>query len=197
MKITIACGDIAAVPAEAICTSTNARLSLMMGTGAAVRDRGGYDILRACEAIVTAEGGRARPGHAYATTAGTLPSRMVIHCVASDASHRSSDAIVRSCVANALSLASAEGCRSIALPVFATGHARLTFAGSLAAMADAIAASDPNVLLEHIFIVVRDADRLDDARAIVSRALPRAVVSIDRTIASDDEPASLWSTDAL
>jgi O-acetyl-ADP-ribose deacetylase (regulator of RNase III) len=196
MKITVIAGDIANVRADALCTSTNTRLSLMMGTGAAIRERGGYEILRACEAIVAAEGGRVVPGHAYATTAGALPSKVAIHCVASDASHRSSDDIVRSCVASALALAAAAGCRSIAMPVFASGHARRTLDGSLSAMANAIAECDL-ATIDEIFIVVRDPDRLDEARTIVSRALPRAIVSIDRTLASDDEPASLWSTEVL
>jgi len=35
MRISIFAGDICDVPAEALCTSTNPRLSLAMGTGAA------------------------------------------------------------------------------------------------------------------------------------------------------------------
>ena len=52
MNVSIFAGDITDAPADAICTSTNPRLSLMMGTGGAVRERGGFGVLRECEAIV-------------------------------------------------------------------------------------------------------------------------------------------------
>jgi O-acetyl-ADP-ribose deacetylase (regulator of RNase III) len=42
--------------------------------------------------------------------------------VASDAAHRSSAAIIRSCVKNAFAAADAAGCTSIAMPLFRTGH---------------------------------------------------------------------------
>jgi O-acetyl-ADP-ribose deacetylase (regulator of RNase III) len=54
MRISIFAGDICDVQAEALCTSTNPRLSLAMGTGGSIRGRGGYEILRECEAIVAA-----------------------------------------------------------------------------------------------------------------------------------------------
>ena len=70
MKITIFEGDITEAPAEAVCTSTNPRLSLMMGTGSSVRERGGFTVLRACEEIVAASGSHALPvGSVHVTTA--------------------------------------------------------------------------------------------------------------------------------
>src|SRR5207244_3998577 len=91
MKTTIVAGDITDAPADAICTSTNPRLSLVMGTGGAVRERGGFAVLRECEAIVAASS-PLRPGTAHVTSAGALPYEKVIHCVASDAQHNSSAA---------------------------------------------------------------------------------------------------------
>jgi O-acetyl-ADP-ribose deacetylase len=126
MRASIFIGDIADVEAEAICTSTNPRLSLMMGTGAAVRARGGYEILRACEEIVSRDG-PLPPGSAWPTTAGSLASKVVIHCVASDANHRSSEATIAMCVRNALDCAARAGCRTVAMPVFASGHAHVNF----------------------------------------------------------------------
>src|SRR6185503_1161355 len=97
------------------------RLSLMMGTGGSVREHGGFEILRACEAIV--EDHRPLPaGSAWVTTAGALRYWMVIHCVASDTSHHSSPAIISTCVVNAITSAEEAQCRSIAMPVFASGH---------------------------------------------------------------------------
>ena len=63
---------VADAQADALCTSTNPRLTLVMGTGASVRSAGGFDILRQCEAII-AEEGLLPPGAVRATTAGTLP----------------------------------------------------------------------------------------------------------------------------
>jgi O-acetyl-ADP-ribose deacetylase (regulator of RNase III) len=185
-------GDIASVRADAICTSTNPRLSLMMGTGAAVRDRGGYEILRACEAIVAAAGTSLKAGQVHVTTAGTLPSRIIIHCVASDAAHHSSDAIIRSCVTSALEAAAANGCTTIAMPVFASGHAHMSFARALKAMASAF---KPKA--DEIIVVVRDRDRVHEAASILKAALPGVSVTEQASTDGDDEPVSLWSTDAL
>ena len=97
MRISIFAGDVSDAPAEALCTSTNPRLSLVMGTGASIRGRGGFEILRACKAIVKAEFVRTgnhglSAGSVHTTTAGQLPAKAVIHCVASDAAHHSSAA---------------------------------------------------------------------------------------------------------
>jgi O-acetyl-ADP-ribose deacetylase (regulator of RNase III) len=141
MRISIFAGDVSDAPAEALCTSTNPRLSLVMGTGASIRGRGGFEILRACKAVVKAEFSRTgihglSAGSVHTTTAGQLPAKAVIHCVASDAAHRSSAAIIRSCVKNALAAADAAGCTSIAMPLFGTGHAHFKTDQALAAIAD-------------------------------------------------------------
>ncbi|HEY0592250.1 MAG TPA: macro domain-containing protein, partial [Thermoanaerobaculia bacterium] len=100
MKVSVLANDIAAARADAICTSTNPRLSLFSGTGGAVRAKGGWEIKRACEAILdreaAASGKRVLPlGSAHVTTAGSLAAKIAIHCVASNASHRSSEAVIR------------------------------------------------------------------------------------------------------
>lgn len=169
MRTSIFIGDIAEAEAEAICTSTNPRLSLMMGTGAAVRDRGGYEILRACEEIVRREG-PLPPGSAWPTTAGSLSnmsSRIVIHCVASDAQHHSSEAIVEACMRNALDCAARAGCRTIAMPVFASGHAHVNFRRSVEAMARI--AREVSTPVEQIVFVIRDEEDLDVVRKVLGR----------------------------
>lgn len=166
MRFSIFAGDIADVNAEAICTSTNPRLSLMMGTGAAVRGRGGYEILRACEEIVSREG-QLPPGSAWPTTAGSLPSKVVIHCVASDATHRSSENTIAMCVRNALDCAAREGCRIVAMPVFASGHAHMNFRRAVEAMVRT--AREASTTVEQIVIVIRDGDDLDIVRAVLGQ----------------------------
>src|SRR5436305_12281958 len=164
MNVSIFVGDIADAPAEAICTSTNPRLSLMMGTGASVREKGGWDVMRACEALVAAHG-RLPAGSAHATTAGAMSCRTLIHCVASDASHRTSRVVIQACVKNALARAEAAGCRSIAMPLFGTGHARFKFDQALIAMREALQSAPANV--HEVVIVVFDRDRAAEAERLL------------------------------
>lgn len=160
-------GDITEAPAEVICTSTNPRLSLMMGTGGAVREHGGWEILRACEAIVAASPGHGlSPGSAHVTTAGTLPYKAVIHCVAGDASHRSSEAIIEACVHSALARADEIGCATLAMPVFGTGHARIKFDRALRAMLAPLRRASTAV--QQVIIVVLDAERESEARRLIA-----------------------------
>jgi O-acetyl-ADP-ribose deacetylase (regulator of RNase III) len=163
LRISLFVGDITDVQADAVCTSTNPRLSLMMGTGGSVRERGGFQVLRECEKLT---GGHSLPpGSAYVTSGGALPFKAVIHCVASDTSHRSSPALVQLCVKNALARADATGCKSVAMPVFGSGHARVRFDQALKAMCDTLRASESAV--EQVVIVVYDPDSAEDARAIL------------------------------
>ncbi len=165
MNITIFSGDITQAPADAICTSTNPRLSLAMGTGGAVRERGGLSILRECEAIVAS-----RPplsaGSVHLTSAGTLPYRRVIHCVASDRSHNSSASIIRACILNALAAADDEGIARLAMPVFATGHAHFRYREALAVMGETLRSASTNVA--EVIVVVDEADRVEEAERTIS-----------------------------
>jgi O-acetyl-ADP-ribose deacetylase (regulator of RNase III) len=200
MKISVFAGDLCDVEAEALCTSTNPRLSLAMGSGGSVRDRGGYQILRECEEIVEAEfrrsGRRSLPaGSAHVTTSGDLPSKIIVHCVASDAAHRSSAEIIRGCVRNALAHAEAAGCRSVAMPLFATGHAGFNFDGAVTAMAEAL--RDDTTSVKQLFIVVYDPERAEEALRLIRSVIPSAEIDIQRGPDRDDETAGMWSDDWL
>ncbi|MGZ8811703.1 MAG: macro domain-containing protein [Thermoanaerobaculia bacterium] len=186
MNASIFVGDIADADADALCTSTNPRLSLRMGTGASVLERGGSAVARACEAIVAAEG-RLPAGSAHATTAGRLPHKLVIHCVASDAAHRSSTEIVRLCVRNAVRIATGAGCASLALPILASGHAHLRFDDSVQTVAEELRSAP----LERVVFVVNDPEQAEPARAIVRRVLG-GDVEISRSTRVEPESASPW-----
>ena len=186
MNASIFVGDIADAEADAICTSTNPRLSLMMGSGASVRARGGSAIARACEAIV-AERGPLPPGSAHATTAGTLPHTVVIHCVASDTQHRSSTDFVRLCVRNALRIATEAHCASLALPILGAGHGHVPFDAAVLAIAEELR----NASLERVVFVVNDPDDVDAARTIVKRVLG-GKVPVTKTTRAEPEDASYW-----
>jgi O-acetyl-ADP-ribose deacetylase (regulator of RNase III) len=169
VNVSIFTGDITDAPADAICTSTNPRLSLMMGTGGAVRERGGFGVLRECEAIV-AGSPPLRAGSVHVTSAGSLPYKAVIHCVASDAHHASSAAVVRACVTNALAAAERVGCSRVAMPVFATGHAHVRFRDALAAMGEALRSASTTV--SEVIVVVAEADRVEEAATALARSSP-------------------------
>jgi O-acetyl-ADP-ribose deacetylase len=197
MRISIFAGDVSDAPAEALCTSTNPRLSLVMGTGASIRGRGGFEILRACKAIVKAEFVRTgnhglSAGSVHTTTAGQLPAKAVIHCIASDAAHHSSAAIIRSCVKNALAAADVAGCATIAMPLFGTGHAHFKTDGALAAIADAL--RDAVTEVRHVLLVVRDPDYVSDAVQIMERLIPGCDVDVQRGPSETSERPSLWSS---
>lgn len=178
MRVSFFAGDLTDAPADALCTSTNPRLSLMMGTGGAVRDRAGWGVLRECEAIMdeSAKNGRAtlQPGSVHVTSGGKLPQKAVFHCIASDNAHVSSESIIGACVRNALSAADERQIHSLAMPVFGTGHARFRYEKSLAAIAAAL--GDSQTLVERVIIVVDDADRIPDARRVLRSAAPSLAV---------------------
>ncbi len=165
MKVSVFLGDIADAPAEAICTSTNPRLSLMMGTGASVRERGGFEVLRECEAIVEKAGRPLPPGSTHVTSAGKLPAKAIIHCVACNTHHLSSPDIVAVCVKNALARADELQCRTVAMPVFATGHARVKFDRAVTAMAGALRNVQTSV--EEVLIVVNDPARAEQTKQLL------------------------------
>lgn len=189
MRFSIFVGDIADAPAEALCTSTNPRLSLMMGTGASIRRRGGPAVLRACEALLI---GRKSlpPGTAHPTTAGSLPNKVAIHCIASDEAHRSSEAIVRSCVVSALACSHALECSSIAMPIFGTGHARLPFAMAASAMARSAIETPSGV--EHLIFVTNDEENVAPLRAILENVTGRPI-DIERSQEDEPETGTYWS----
>ena len=184
MKLSIFIGDIADAAADAVCTSTNPRLSLMMGSGASIRMRGGPAVLRACESQPDLP-----PGAVHVTTAGKLPHKVAIHCVASDSAHRSSVSIVAACVRNALACADRAGCRSVAMPVFGTGHARLPFADAVRAMARA-ALETPTQVAEVKF-VTNDEESAEELLTLLRELMP--TVDVERSPDLDEEPTGFWS----
>lgn len=175
LAVSLFAGEIVAAPAEAICTSTNPRLSLGGGTGRAVLEETGWGLKRQLEAILAEEvrrtGASELPvGFTCSTPGGRPPHRLVVHCVASDRAHRSSPEAVRRCVTGALREAAQAGCATLALPVFGAGHATLPFEVSLEAIAAALRDAAPSPLRE-VLIVVQQPDRLARAGEALDRVL--------------------------
>jgi O-acetyl-ADP-ribose deacetylase len=191
MKITVFAGDIADAPAEAICTSTNPGLTLVMGTGAAVRDRGGFEILRACEKLVA--NGPLPLGSAHVTTAGKLDAKIVIHCVASDSTHHSSPDIVRACTKSALARAEEQSCRSIALPLFGSGHARLRLEASARTIAEVL--RDVRTSVARIYVVAQESDDAEIVQRIVGEIIPGSAPALEVSDRAEAELPGGWMND--
>jgi O-acetyl-ADP-ribose deacetylase (regulator of RNase III) len=84
---------------------------------------------------------------------------------ASNESHLTSATVVQACVRNALACAEAAGCRSIAIPLFGTGHARFKFKQALIAIRDALRASSTEI--DQVVIVVLDPGRVPEAERLI------------------------------
>lgn len=171
LEVSVFVGDLADAPAEVLCTSTNPRLSLSGGTGLDLLSHAGWSVRREAQALVEREAARTgRPelpvGTVHRTSAGLLPRACVLHCVASDALHRSSEEAIRSCVQGALAATQEAGCASVAMPVFGTGHASFPFERAVAVMADALASTPTSV--RRLVIVTLLEDRAAAARRVLA-----------------------------
>lgn len=128
MKIELRQGDITNQPdIDAIVNAANTELWLGSGVAGAISARGGPQIER--EAVAQ---GPIRLGDAVATTAGSLPNKLVIHAAAMGyrdedraaprrAGSLSSEEIIRRATINSLVTADQAACKSIAFPALATG----------------------------------------------------------------------------
>lgn len=172
-EVSAIAGDICDVDADGICTSTNPNLALMIGTGGAVRDRGGWAIQDECARLIANERARSGkryfpPGSAHLTTAGDLPFRGVIHCVASDAFHGTSVETIASCVNNAVSVAEKQGWTTLAMPLFGTGHVAFQPRAAAEAIVAALAACRGSVL-QRVVLVARTAEQLEVIEGALAR----------------------------
>ena len=175
LEVALFVGEIVDAPAEALCTSTNPRLSLGGGTGKAVLEETGWGLKRRLEAVVEEEARRTGRnelpvGFVCATPAGKPPHRVIVHCVASNRAHRSSPEAVRLCVEGALREAEGAGCTSVALPVFGAGHANLPFDDALETMARALLDA-PTTTLDTVLVVILHPHQVKRAEAILEGVL--------------------------
>ena len=117
-RIRLVQGDITEVDAEAIVNAANNDLQLGGGVAGAIRRRGGPAIQAECDRV-----GPIDVGGAAITTGGDLKARYVIHAASMALGGRTTEAALRSSVAESLRLADEKGLRSIALPAVGAGIA--------------------------------------------------------------------------
>lgn len=175
LEVALFVGEIVDAPAEALCTSTNPRLSLGGGTGKAVLEETGWGLKRRLEAVVEEEARRTGRselpvGFVCATPAGRPPHRLIVHCVASDRAHRSSPEAVRLCVEGTLREAEEAGCTSAALPVFGAGHANLHFEDAVETIARTLE-DVPTDGLETVLLVILHRHQAARAETILTGIL--------------------------
>jgi O-acetyl-ADP-ribose deacetylase (regulator of RNase III) len=121
-RIDIIKGDITKIKADAIVNAANTSLLGGGGVDGAIHRAGGPQILEDCRKIVARQGGCAT-GEAVITSAGKLPATYVIHTAGPvwNGGNKNESAKLAACYRNSLTLASANGCRTIAFPGISTG----------------------------------------------------------------------------
>lgn len=115
-------GDITLQHVDAIVNAANSGLLGGGGVDGAIHRAGGPAILAACREI-REQRGPLPPGEAVVTTAGRLPSRMVVHTVGPvwRGGTGNEDEILRSAYRNSLRVALERGAATIAFPSISTG----------------------------------------------------------------------------
>ena len=171
MKIELRRGDITDQPdIDAIVNAANTELWLGSGVAGAIRSRGGPQIER--EAVVQ---GPIRLGDAVATTAGSLPNKIVIHAAAMGfrAEDRSvpkrpgtasSEEIIRNATSKSLAVAEQHSCDSIAFPALGTGVGGFPIdkcANVMISAALTYAAENPDSKIERVVFVLFTAADLE------------------------------------
>lgn len=123
-RVIVITGDITEETSDAIVNAANSTLLGGGGVDGAIHRKGGGRILAECQKIRETEYPKGLPtGKAVITTGGDLPARYVIHTVGPIYGlNNGRDAeLLADCYKNCLSLASAEGLRTVSFPSISTG----------------------------------------------------------------------------
>ena len=119
-KIEIVRGDITEMTNEAIVNAANESLRHGGGVAGAISRKGGRAIQKESNEWVKKHG-KVQTGSAAMTSAGTLPSKYVIHAVGPVMGSGDEDTKLRSATISALNIALDHQIKSIAFPAISTG----------------------------------------------------------------------------
>ena len=117
-KIVIQQGDLTDMDTDAIVNAANNDLQLGAGVAGAIRQKGGEEIQRECDAI-----GSIPVGYAAITSGGKLKARHVIHAASMQLGGRTTGPNLANSVAHSLRIAAERGLKTIAFPAVGTGIA--------------------------------------------------------------------------
>lgn len=122
MTISIIKGNIVSAEVDAIVNAANPMMLGGGGVDGAIHNAAGPKLLEECRKVKAVDGVRCPFGEARITLAGDLPSKFVIHTAGpiyhnEDEPHK----VLESSYRQALQLALANGCRSIAFPAISCG----------------------------------------------------------------------------
>ena len=159
-KILLQQGDITQMVADAIVNAANTSLLGGGGVDGAIHKAGGKAILEDCRKIIARQGG-CKVGQAVITGAGNLSAQYVIHTVGPvwNGGAKKEREKLASCYQNALELAVAHDCKTIAFPSISTGIYRFPKAEAakvaIATIADFL---NQNETIEQVILVCFDEE---------------------------------------
>lgn len=113
-------GDITDLDVDCIVNAANSYLKLGGGVAGAIRRKGGPQIQKECDEIISKQGEIPTGGVAI-TTGGNLKARYVIHAVGPVYGEGGEDEKLKNATVNSLKLADKQGVKSIAFPAISTG----------------------------------------------------------------------------
>lgn len=126
-------GDITELAVDVIANAANSDLWMGSGVAGAIKKKGGEEIEKEALSL-----GPIRPGDAVMTTAGSLPSKYVMHCAGMPPGGKATYWKVLSSVQAALNIASLNNLKSIAFPAIGAGVGGLSEEQSTRAIAEGI-----------------------------------------------------------
>jgi len=114
-------GDITDLSMDAVVNAANSSLKLGGGVAGAIRRKGGLEIQKECDEIIS-QRGAIPTGDAVITTGGNLKARYVIHAVGPVYGEGEEDEKLKNAASNSLRIADQHSLVSIAFPAISTGY---------------------------------------------------------------------------
>jgi O-acetyl-ADP-ribose deacetylase (regulator of RNase III) len=171
MKLLLKLGDLLDEEADCLICTANPWLNMSGGVNGAILARGNGEIQAELRRHLAERGLKAVPPASVVRTGpGNLRARMILHCVTVTAFYESSPALVEETLKNAFAAVAEEGCRTVAMPMLATGFGPLTAEQFGAGVRDAL--RSPPGCVEKLTIVVRRTEDLDALNRIFPARIP-------------------------
>jgi O-acetyl-ADP-ribose deacetylase len=164
-RLRVAEGDLTQVAADAIVNAANRALAGGGGVDGAIHRAAGPELLAACRPLAPCP-----TGHARLTPGFRLPARWVIHTVGPiwEGGHRHEPALLASAYRASLTLALANGCRSVAFPAISCGAYRYPIRDAAAVAVGTIRAwCDVHPGLDEVILVAYEPEVAAALRAAV------------------------------